>query len=159
MPIVVVGSGERGALPTPGPVAVIKPAGGQPFALSTAFREFGGLNATPDPNVICIFRRFQGISLVDVRRPEGVTHHFLNGVLGVAAALDENLLLIHDEGEVRAFAADGPRWTSERLMDDELRIRRTDNRRIVCRGWKYLQPSGIEEIEVTLDAATGKLIT
>jgi hypothetical protein len=154
MPIAEVKRG--GSLPTAGPVAIIRPVALDPFVLSAAFIELGTLYATPDPHKICVFGRFDRVVLVDTTNPDNQEVLPLFPV-GVASALDEQLLLIHDEASVTALGVDGIVWTSRDVVADDLHIRRTDNGRIVCRGWDVRD--GVEgTVEVTLDARTGEII-
>jgi hypothetical protein len=152
MPLVVVGA--SGGLPTPAPVAIVRPKDGEPFVLAAAFVEFGALYASAHPLRLCLFERFDKAVLFDVTDPDDQVD-LVSQPVGVAAALDEQLLLINDERSVTAIGVDGIQWTSPDLFTDDLHIRRTDNARIVCRGWNYWEKS---QSEVTLDARTGEII-
>jgi hypothetical protein len=154
MPIVVVGA--SGGLPTPAPIAIVRPQDAEPFVLAAAFVEVGGLYATADPRRICVFERYAEAVLVDTVHPDDQRILTLHPV-GVFAALDEQLLLVHGETSVTAVGIDGIKWESDDLFADDLHIRRTDNGRIVCRGWNY-NVSSTAPVEVTLDARTGKVI-
>jgi hypothetical protein len=154
MPIVELP--RSGTLPTPCPIAIIRPLALEPFVLSAAFIELGSLYATPDPHRICVLGRFDRVVLVDTTNPDSQEILSFSPV-GVASALDEQLLLIHDEASVTALGVDGILWTSGKVVADDLHIRRTDNGRIVCRGWDIRD--GVEgAVEVTLDARTGEII-
>jgi hypothetical protein len=154
MPVVEIG--QAGHLPTPAPIAIIRPIGGEAFVLAAALFELGSLYATPDPALICVFERFQGVVLVDTTQPQNQKALAVYPV-GIAAARDEDLLIINGWSSITAVGRDGVAWESDRLFDDDLHIRRTDNGRIVCRGWNF-SVSSTEPVEVTLDARTGELI-
>jgi hypothetical protein len=139
-----------------GPQAVISPRAGAAWVLSTHFTDIGSLYGTPDPDSICVVDRFEQATLVDTLQPLKQTR-LVATPISAAAALDEGLLLIADERRVTAFGIAGLAWTSVDLFDRDLHIRRTDNGRIVCRGWD-LTRSTTRPVEATLIARTGAKI-
>jgi hypothetical protein len=154
MRVVVVGS--NAGVPSPAPVAIIRPTDADPFVLAASFVEHGALYASADPRRLCVFERFDDAILIDTTNPsdqKSVSTH----AVGVFAALDEQLLLVHDEVSVTAIGAAGVAWQSAPIVTDDLHIRRADNGRIVCRGWNY-KLSSTQPVEVTLDAATGAVL-
>jgi hypothetical protein len=148
--------GGSGGLPTPSPIAIVHPKDADPFVLAAAFVGVGALYATADPCCLCVFERYAEAVLIDTRHPD-VQRELTVYPVGVFAALDEQLLLVHGETSVLAVGIDGVKWESADLFTDDLHIRRTDNGRIVCRGWNY-NVSSTAPVEVTLDARTGKVI-
>lgn len=136
-----------------GPQALISPRTGAAWVLSTRFMDVGSLYGTPDPDALCLVDRFEHAIVVHTLDPLKQTHLAVVPI-SVAAALDERLLLIGDERRVTAFGAEGLAWTSVDLFDRDLRIRRTDSGRIVCRGWDRTR-STAAPVEATLDARTG----
>ena len=140
-----------------GPQMIVSPGMTDPWVLGAHFTDIGSIYATPDPNSLRVADRFNRVMMVNVVRPADQTKLW-DRPLTIARAPDAGLLLIADEVRVSAFGADGHRWTSAVLFDDDLRIRRTDNRRIVCRGWSATGRSAAP-VEVTLNAETGKVIS
>jgi hypothetical protein len=147
MPTFEVGAGGA-------PVAVIRPADGDPWLLSTKFDSVGTLYATPNPDLVCVMDRLREPAMVDVVDP---AKQFSLDIAPVraAAAIDEQLLLFADWQTVTAWGVDGIRWVSEPIFEYDLHIGRTDNGRIVCTGANY---AATARWEVTLDAATGRVI-
>jgi hypothetical protein len=152
MPVIELTGGPT--LPTAGPVAIIRPTGGEPWVLSAGFFGLGQLFATPDPESICVVERFDRVVLVNTRtleqRDEGI-HYPVH----VAAALDYGLLLVAESNSMTAIGADGIRWRSEALLGDDLHITRSDGDRIYFRGFGL---TSVDEVRGSLDTLTGEVI-
>jgi hypothetical protein len=143
----------RSAWETTAAAAIIRPASGDPWLLSTGMVHGAELYGAPEPWQLCVFGWQERAVLVDTRAPEERVE--LDGYpLSIARARDENLLLLADESSIWAADSRGIVWRHDHLFADELRIRRTDNGRIVCRGFDH-SPT---RTELTLDARTGNLI-
>jgi hypothetical protein len=136
-----------------GPVAIMRPMDAAPWLLSATFGHPGAIYATPAPDILCVMEQFTFVTLIDVRTPSAQTRLDVSAVR-VSAALDEQLLLLAGWSAVTAWAPEGIRWVSNDVLDD-IHIRRTDNGRIVCTG---MRAGVVGEAEVTLDAATGRVI-
>jgi hypothetical protein len=154
MPVVEVGPG--GLRATPAAIAILRPTAAEAFVLASAFVELGALYAAPDSALLCVVDRFHSAVLVDTTQPQNQSRLPVDPV-GVAAALDENLLLLADRTSITAVGRGGVAWKSDHIFTDDLHIRRTDNGRIVCRGWNY-SVSSTRPVEITLDARTGQVI-
>ncbi len=140
-----------------GPRAIIRPTGGEAWVLVSDLSDIGAIYATPNPRMLCLVDRFSTAITIDVDDPADQTVLDVARPMSVAGAPDVELLFIGDDARVTAFGLHGLQWQSEALFDDDLRIRRTDNERVLCRGWNYTL-STTAPIEVTLDAHTGEVI-
>jgi hypothetical protein len=152
MPVIELAGGPT--LPTPGPVAIIRPADGEPWVLSVAFAGLGQLCASPDPDAFCVFERHGRVAFVNTRTHRQTDLGIANPV-HVAAALDHELLLIAELDSITAIGADGIRWTSPVLVGVDLHITRSDGDRIYFRCFDV---NGIDQVRGSLDAATGEVI-
>jgi hypothetical protein len=139
-----------------GPLAVVSPAASEPWVLVSDLQNIGTLYATPNPRLLCLVNRFVSVIVIDVDHPNDQTQLDVADPLSVAGAPDLGLLLLGDEQRVTAFGVGGRGWQSKPIFDYDLRIRRTDNERIVCRGWFH---DATAPVEVTLDAHTGEVIS
>jgi hypothetical protein len=126
------------------------------WLLSASTDDVVGLYGTPGPNVLCLFERFDQAVLINVRDPSSQFDTGVLAPLSVHAVVESGLLLVATEFDLTALGRDGIVWRSARLFTDDLRVRRTDNDRIVCRGWNYWESA---PTEITLDALTGEQIS
>jgi hypothetical protein len=151
MPVVVLD--QPSTLPTPGPIAIIRPSDGEPWALSASVVGVVELYATADPQVVCVAEQFEELYLVDVRDPGSAVRLGVPPVR-VRAAIDHGLLLVTDFTRIHAVGPTGIAWRSEELVTDDLKITRADGDVINFRGL-----GGDYEIEVrgVVDARTGEL--
>jgi len=149
MPIHELATGR--ILPTPGPVAIIRPTGGEPWVLAAGFIGVAGLYGTPDPSRLCAFERFGRVVLVDIRNPADQVELAVHPVR-IAAHVDRGLLLVCDWQSVTAIGAEGIRWKSAELVRDDLHITRARGDRIDYWGNSY---SGVGAVRGSLDARTG----
>jgi len=148
-PQVLVGD-ELGA----GPLAEISPFEDAPWLLASGLTSVGGLYGCPDPDALCVFARGESAVFVGVREPHTQTRLGITPVR-IASAHEPSLLLMTEVDSVSAFDADGSRrWRSKAIALD-LHILRTDNGRIVCRGFGL---DASTTVVATLDAATGAFL-
>ena len=138
----------------PAPRAIVRPRESAPFLLSDTFVSGVEFYGSPDPRMLCAFSQFGTAVLLDTEEPHASIDLPVYAT-AVAAATDENLLLFAEFTRVIAVGPLGVVWTSEEVFTDDLHIRRSDNGRIVCRGYRYYED---KTSEITLDAATGHLI-
>ena len=141
-----------------GPLAIIRPTDGQPWVLLSDLHGIGMIYGTPNPRLVCLVDRFRSIVAIDIDNPNDQTRLDVFYPVSIASAPDLGLLFVGDNEQVTAFGVRGMGWRSGPVFDDDLRIRRTDNERIVCRGWNY-SVSTTAPVEVTLDARTGEVIS
>ena len=138
-----------------GPQALIRPAHGDPWLLTTAFAGLGALYATADPDVICVFEQFDRIVLVNVSEP--TIQMTMDDVypVRIAASVDQGLLLVCDWNGITAIGNDGVRWRAPDLIYD-LHVTRADGDRIYFRG---THPGESVEARGSIDARTGGVIS
>jgi hypothetical protein len=148
-PRVLVGD-ELGA----GPIAEIAPAEDATWLLAADLTGVTGLYGCPDPDAVCLVTRGVSAVLVGAARPHTQTRLNVTPTR-VAAAHEPSLLLFTEIDSVSASKADGTRlWRSKAIALD-LHILRTDNGRIVCRGFGL---DGSTTVVATLDAASGAFL-
>lgn len=151
MPVVEVSGGPT--LPTPSPVAIIRPVGAEPWVLAAGFSGVGALYGAPDPAQVCVVDRYDRVVFVNVRtrdqQDQGVRHP-----VHVAAAVDYGLLLIAEADAITAIGADGIRWRAAGLVGADLHITRSDGERVYFRGVGF---GYIGQLRGSLDTRTGAL--
>jgi hypothetical protein len=152
LPVVEIGPAR--ALPTPSPVAVIRPTDGESWVLSTAFAGLGGVYGTPRADVLCLVEQFHRVVLINVTRPVEQTEIDAHPVR-IAASVDEGLLLVAGWAAITAVGPEGIRWRSADLVLDDLHITRSDGGRIYYRGESF---DGSGELRGSVDAHTGEVI-
>jgi hypothetical protein len=145
-PIVLVGN-ELGA----GPIAEIIPSDEPTWLLSAELVGVVGLYGCPDPDRLCLVERGKRAVLVRAAAPHDQLELPITPTR-ISAVHDPSLLLITEVETVAAFAADGSRRWRSRPIAFDLHILRTDNGRIVCRGFAR---DGATNVIATLDAETG----
>ncbi len=152
MPIHELAGGR--SVPTPGPVAIIRPTEGEPWVLAAGFAGVAGLYGTPDPFRFCAFERFGRVVLVDIRNPSDQVELAIYPVR-ISASIDQGLLLVCDWQSVTAIGAEGIRWKSAELVSDDLHITRARGDRIDYRGNNH---SVVGAVTGSLDARTGEVV-
>ncbi|HEY1530527.1 MAG TPA: hypothetical protein VGF80_06910 [Galbitalea sp.] len=137
------------SLPTPAPVAIIRPSGAEPWVLSAGFNGVGGLYGTPSPDHLCVVALPDRVVWVEAR----TGNHIDLGLtpVRVAGNVDHGLLLIGDWHGITAIGADGIRWESAIPEVEDLHITRSDGDRIYYRGMTW---NGTEVLG-SVDSATG----
>ena len=153
MPVVVLDAPS--SLPTPGPIAIIRPAAAPPFVLSAGLTGVRALYGTPDPDVICFVEQFGRVVFLTVTDGSMRIVDDLQPVR-IASAVDHGLLLVAGWQDITAIAADGSiRWQATNLVRDDLHITRSDGDRIYYRGRDFTPPG---DLPGSIDTETGERV-
>jgi hypothetical protein len=152
MPVVELSGGA--SLPTPGPVAVLHPAVGEPWVLSVGFSGLCQLFGSPDPDTICVVERFARFAMINVHTREQREQVGVSPV-HVAAAPEFGLLLVAGHTSITAIGLDGIRWTAGGLVDEDIHITRSDGDRVYFRGLTF-DGESVREVRGSIDARTGE---
>jgi hypothetical protein len=151
MPIVELAGGST--LPTPSPVAIIRPDKGEPWVLSAGFFGLGQLYGSPNSDELCVVERHSRVVFVNVKT-HGQTDQWIGYPVHVSAALDHGLLLVAESNSITAIRAGGVCWVATAVVGADLHITRSDGDRIYFRGFDV---NGVNQLRGSLDASTGEV--
>ena len=109
-----------------------------------------GLFSTPDPGGLCVITQ-GSVYLVDAATRRFVSPSLSDPVIFVTSLTDVGLLLLATPWRVFAIGHAGPRWQTERLAIDGLRLDETDGSRLVG----VADPDSSESREFVIDLLNG----